>query len=176
MSNKNNNNMDKAYEWFAISWTFYHRAIQCFKGHDFPGTALNSQQSTEFAVKALIISLGGSPKRTHDPSFQLELFKDSIALDLISTFYEILNITSRLSHDYLPSRYPDMDSPFQLFGEKEVIHSIGLSKKVIEGSMTIICRRLSLKREEIIEEILSRITELKLNELIRETIAEGLND
>ena len=72
-----NNSDDEIRKWLATSLTAFRRASRNHNDKDYPAAIYNAQQCIEFCLKALILSYGVIPKRSHDPGRQLLLIEEN---------------------------------------------------------------------------------------------------
>lgn len=161
-------NSGKVFQWLAMSWTFNLRTTQCLSNSDFPGVAMNCQQAVEFSAKALLLAFGASPQKTHDSSGQLKrLIETGVNEGLV---LELVSIVSELAEEYLPARYPDIESPFDIYDLDEAKELQRFSRRGQMLALMLIERRLSLSQNDVIRDALAEIHEETLRRAVEKEL------
>ncbi len=149
-------NLDEVINWLSTSFAFFVRAKACLELKDFPGVVLNIQQSLEFSIKAMLISKGIQPKRSHDPGKQIfETLPEQNRSDQIQFLIEM---SRELSGEYIYSRYPEEKSPFLIYDEERASELISANKTATVIVIDEISSLFAIKKSNLIEQVMASLS------------------
>lgn len=161
-------NRDESIRWIEGAFTNFFRAVESSKQEDYPQSILLLQQSLEFAFKAVFLARGLIPQRTHDPG---KLLKEFLNEEEIKEFENALDLMSDLADHYLPTRYPEVNSPFEVY---DVEDWNSYSEKIVPALTSCledVSKFTKLARTSIIDQALEPINKdlrLKILEVLQE--------
>ena len=161
-------NHSESCNWLVLCLVNLRRAFILELDQDYPSCVFHLQQSVEFLTKALITLLGVEPRKSHDPGEQLKgILSKKMVHDALS---DVLMLSSTLSLEYLNSRYPSDESPWETYNKGYVNET---KEKVLDvlRNLTSIIRSIAPQKDINILECMRRVaTDPKLRSIIDEMV------
>ncbi len=148
-----NNSDNEIHKWLATSLTAFRRAFRNHSDKDYPAVIYNAQQCIEFCLKALILSYGVIPKRSHDPGRQL------LRIEANETNERLKQISALMVDHYFRSRYPENDFPYQAIQEDNSKETLALVIETLEKTLKQISNQRKIEIGTLMEKCITLLPE-----------------
>lgn len=158
----------EACKWLALALNNLKRALKLRVETDFPSSVFHFQQTLEFYIKAIIVFLGAEPKRSHDPGQQLKSLLEETQID--DQLQSLFQLSSELSQDYLASRYPTDDLPWDVYAMDDVLDIEKKIVMIIKQLKRLIVQLMPENKFNLRDCLLQAVKNSKMQQIVEEMV------